>query len=115
MATIEDARTFAETLPRTDVVLVRGRVKFRVKGLVYVAFSKDEKLMGFAFPKLEREALSQSEPAKFQMPEAGDLRYNWCIVRLDAVDMPELEEIVLHAWRMVVPKFLARQQEAGQC
>ena len=110
MVTLEDARAFAETLPRTDVVLVRGRVKFRVKSLVYAAFSKDETLMGFAFPKLEREALVQSEPEKFQLPEPGDLRYNWCVVRLDVIDLAELHQIVLHAWRMVVPKYLAREQ-----
>jgi|SRR5690349_7246251 hypothetical protein len=112
MVTLEEARAFAETLPRTDVVLVHGRVKFRVKQMVYAAFSKDETLMGFAFPKLEREALVQSEPGKFQLPQATDIRYNWCVVRLNAIDEVELRQIVLHAWRMVVPKFLAAERDA---
>jgi GNAT superfamily N-acetyltransferase len=107
MVTIEDARAVAQTLPRTDVVLVRGRVKFRVKSLVYAAFSKDETLMGFAFPKLEREALVQSEPTKFQLPDPSDMRYHGCVVRLDTIEDVEMRQIVFHAWKFVVPKRVA--------
>lgn len=114
MVTLDEARAFAETLPRTEVVLVRDRVKFRVRTLVYVAFSKDQTLMGFAFPKLEREALVQSEPHKFQLPEPRDMRYNWCVVRLEAIDSAELRQIILHAWRMVVPKRVATEQSDAQ-
>ena len=63
--------------------------------------------MGFAFPKEEREALVGSEPAKFLMPERGDLRYHWAVVRMSAIDDVEMREIVLEAWRMVVPKRVA--------
>jgi len=76
---------------------------------VWLAFSRDETLMGFAFPKEEREALVASEPHKFLMPKQSDLRYNWVVVRLDAIDEIEMEEIVLDAWRMVVPKKVAAE------
>ena len=36
--------------------------------------------------------------------EPSDLRYNWVVVRLDAIDEEATREIVLEAWRMVVPK-----------
>lgn len=111
MVTLEDVREFAQRLPRTEVAVVRGRVKFRVGRIVYLALSADESEMGFAFPKLEREALVQSEPDKFLMPETADLRYNWCVVRLGAIDAEQMREIVWHAWRMVVPKRLAAEQE----
>jgi hypothetical protein len=107
MVTIEDVREVAAGLPRTEEGLVRDRVKFRVGRLVYLAFSRDETLMGFAFPKEEREALVASEPEKFRMPERSDMRYNWCVVRLAAIDKVEMREIVMDAWRMVVPKRLA--------
>ena len=107
VVTIEHVRGIASGLPRSYEVLVRDRVKFRVGRLVYLAFSRDEKLMGFAFPKEEREALIASEPDKFLMPKPSDQRYNWVVVRLDAIDEEELEEIVLEAWRMVVPKRVA--------
>jgi hypothetical protein len=107
MVTIEDVRELALSLPRSYEALVRDRVKFRVGRIVYLAFSRDETLMGFGFPKEEREALVASEPDKFLMPERGDLRYKWAVVRLSAIDEVEMREIVLDAWRMVVPKRVA--------
>jgi hypothetical protein len=107
MVTVDDVRAFVSQLERSYEVLVRDRVKFRVGQIVYVAFSRDETLMGFAFPKEEREALVDSEPDKFMMPTGGDLRFNWVIVRLAAIDVDEMRELVFDAWRMVVPKKLA--------
>ena len=107
MVSIEDVRAVASGLPRSYEVLVRDRVKFRVGRLVYLAFSRDETLMGFAFPKEEREGLIESEPDKFLMPKPSDQRYNWVVVRLDAIDEDEMREIVQEAWRMVVPKKVA--------
>jgi hypothetical protein len=107
VVTVEDVRSLAMSLPRTTEALVRDRVKFRVGRIVYIAFSRDETVMGFAFPKEEREALVRSEPDKFMMPGASDLRYHWVEVRLEALDVLEMRELVLDAWRMVVPKSVA--------
>jgi hypothetical protein len=109
MVTIDEVRELALTLPRSYEALVRDRVKFRVGRIVYLAFSRDEKQMGFAFPKDERAALVDSEPDKFLMPRQSDLRYNWVEVRLDALDAVEMRELVLDAWRMVVPKRVAAE------
>lgn len=49
----------------------------------------------------------RSEPAKFMMPSRSDLRYHWVEVRLDAIDATEMRELVIAAWRMVVPKSVA--------
>src|SRR6476646_2768057 len=107
MATIEDVRELALSLPRSYEAMVRGRVKFRVGRIVYLAFSRDEELMGFAFPKEERDGLIASDPDKFLMPAPSDQRYNWVVVRLSAIDTVEMRELVLDAWRMVVPKKVA--------
>ena len=107
MVTVADVRALARTLPRSSEHLIHDRVKFRVKQIVYCAFTRDETLMGFAFPREEREALVASEPDKFLMPRESDLRYQWCVVRLAAIDTVEMREIVLDAWRMVVPKKVA--------
>jgi hypothetical protein len=107
VVTIDDVRAIAAGLPRSYEAFVRGRVKFRVGQIVYLAFSRDQTLMGFAFPKEEREALLQTYPEKFLRPRQSDLRYHWVVVRLEAIELPELREIVLDAWRMVVPKKLA--------
>lgn len=107
MVTLDEVRELAIGLPRTTEAFVRGRVKFRVGRIVYLAFSRDETVMGFAFPKEWREALVGSEPDKFMLPSESDLRYNWALVRLAAIDATEMRELVLEAWSMVVPKRLA--------
>ncbi len=107
--TVEEVRAHALTLPRTHEALVRDRVKFRVGRIVYVAFSHDETVMGFAYPKEERAALVASEPEKFAMPAPRDERFNWVRVRLAAIDAEEMREIVTEAWRMVVPKRVAAE------
>lgn len=107
MVTINDVRALALSLPRTHEALVRGRVKFRVGRIVYLSFSRDEALMGFAFPKEDRDWLVGGDPAKFLLPVASDLRYNWVLVRLAALEEAEMCELVLDAWRMVVPSRVA--------
>ena len=94
-------------LPRTTEAFVHGRVKFRVGRIVYLACSRDETVLGFAFPKEWRDALVASEPDKFMLPGQSDLRYNWVLVRLAAIEAPELRELVIDAWAMVVPKRVA--------
>ncbi|MGH8925438.1 MAG: MmcQ/YjbR family DNA-binding protein [Acidimicrobiia bacterium] len=107
MVALDDVRLVATRLPRSVEALVRGRIKFRVGRLVYLAAARDERLLGLAFPKEEREALVASDPRKFIMPKPSDLRYHWVLVRLAEIDYPEMAELVVDAWRMVVPKFLA--------
>ena len=107
MVTVDDVRSVASGLPRSTEALVRGRVKFRVGRIVYLAFSRDGTELGFAFPKEWREALVESEPQKFRLPDESDLRYNWAVVRLAAIDAPELRELVVDAWAVVVPKGVA--------
>src|SRR3954447_8858166 len=109
MVTVDDVRALASQLPRSYEALVRDRVKFRVGRIVYLAFSRDETVMGFAFPKEERNELVASEPGKFLMPATSDLRYNWVAVRLAAIDHDEITELVMDAWRMVVPKRVAAE------
>lgn len=107
MVTVDEVRALARTFPHSYEVMVRGRVKFRVGKIVYLSFSRDGKVMGFAFPKEERDWLVGGSPDKFMQPEGGDLRYDWVLARLEALDKREMEELVVDAWRMVVPKRLA--------
>jgi hypothetical protein len=109
MVTVDDVREFVTGFPRSYEAYVYGRVKFRVGQIVYVAFSRDETVMGFAFPKEEREWLVGTEPEKFSMPSESDLRFNWVHVRLAAIDVAEMRELVYDAWRMVVPKRVAAE------
>jgi hypothetical protein len=107
MGTVDDVRALALSLPRVTEAYVHGRVKFRVGQIVWLAFSRDETVLGFAFPKEWREALVASEPEKFQLPGESDLRFNWVEVRLAAIGAEELRELVLDAWALVVPKYVS--------
>ncbi len=106
---VEAIYAWGAGLPRTDAVVVHGRRKLRVGSMVYLSLSADERVLGFGYPKLEREALVASAPEIFHMPQGSDLRYNWVLARLDRLDADEACELVLDAWDMVVPRFLARQ------
>ena len=110
MVTIDDVRALALSLPRTTEALVRDRVKFRVGQIVYLAFSRDETQMGFAFPKDERDALVASEPNKFLHAE-GRPTFVTTGSRCGStrIDHDEMRELVLDAWRMVVPKRVAAE------
>lgn len=108
MAVLDDVLALGSELERSYPVMVRERLKFRVGQLVYVAFSLDEREMEFAYPKLERDGLIAAEPAKFSLPSPADLRFNWVRSTLAALEPSEARELVVDAWRMVVPQRLAR-------
>jgi hypothetical protein len=107
MVTVEDVRAVAGGLPRSYEVLVRGRIKFRVGQIVYLAFSRDETLMGFGFPKSEREYLVQTDPETFMLPDAANMRFHWVVARMDRLNPAEMPGFVVDAWAMCVPKFLS--------
>ena len=105
--TVDDVRAVASRLPRSYEALVGGRVKFRVGRIVYLSFSRDGEVMGFAFPKEERDWLVGGSPEKFMLPSRSDMRYHWVLARLAALDRQEMTELVEDAWRMVVPRSVA--------
>ena len=107
MVTVQEVREVATPLPRTTEHLIHDRVKFRVGKIVYVAFSRDETTMGFAFPREERESLVAAQPTVFHLPGPADLRFQWVQAWLAELDHPRMEELVIDAWRMVVPKGVA--------
>ncbi len=109
MAGLEDVRRIALGLPRAYEALVRDYVKFRVGRLVFASVSPDESLLGFGFPKEARESLVESDPDTFLMPVRSDLRYNWVRLRLARVAVDELEELLVDAWQMCVPKKVAAE------
>src|SRR5919108_5130464 len=106
MVTLDDVRGVVRDLPRSYEAFVRGRVKFRVGRIVYLDFSRDQTIMGFAYPREWRPVLVSSAPDKFMLPIESELRWNWARVRLAALDQAEMRDLVLDAWAMVVPQRL---------
>lgn len=107
MVTLAQIRAVAAGLPRTSEHLIREYVKFRIGSIVYLSVSPDETLMGFGFPREERAALVEARPDTFQLPRPSDMRYQWVVARMAALDEDEMAELVVDAWRMCVPKKVA--------
>jgi hypothetical protein len=114
VVTVDEVREFARTLPRSSEAFVRGRVKFRIGRIVYLSFSRDGEVMGFAFPKDWRDALVESEPEKFSLPSQSDLRYHWVHVRLAAIDEDEMRELVEDAWAFTAPRRVVEEYAASR-
>lgn len=112
--TAEDVRDVALVLPRAYEAWVRDHRKFRVGSIVFASVSPDETLLGFGFPREERAALVASEPDKFLMPRQSDMRYQWVVARMAALDLDELRELVTDAWAMCVPKKVREGYLAGE-
>jgi hypothetical protein len=108
LVTADDIRGVALSLPRAYEALVRDRVKFRVGRIVFVALSRDELMMGCGFPREERAAMVAAYPEKFAMPIPSELRYRWIEVRMAAIDVEEMSELVTAAWCMCVSKSMAQ-------
>ena len=114
MVTVDEVRAVAGALPRSSEALVRGRVKFRIGRIVWLALSRDESTMGFAFPKELRNGLVESDPDKFSLPSKSDMRYHWAHVRLAAINEDEMRELVEDAWAFCVPKSVAEEYAASR-
>lgn len=113
MVTVDDVRRIAADLPGSYEVVVRDRIKFRVGRYVYIAFSRDETVMGFAYPREERDALVASDPETFLPPDPVDVRYQWVQARMAALDEDQLRELVVDAWRIAAPKRLIVEYDRG--
>lgn len=113
MTTVDDVRRIAADLPGSYEVVVRNRIKFRVGRYVYLAFSRDETVMGFAYLREERDALVASDPETFLPPDPVDVRYHWVQARMAALDEAQLGELVVDAWRLAAPKRLIKEYEGA--
>ena len=104
MVTADDIRAIVRELPRAYEAIVRDRVKWRVGSIVFAALSRDELTLGFGFPRDERESALANEPELFLPPAKSDERYQWLQARMDALVTDRLEELIVDAWTMCVPK-----------
>ena len=123
--TVDEVRAVARSLERAYEVVVRGRLTFRVGSIVFLAFLQDVagsdggkasgdsgETVGLGFPKDWRAAAVESRPETFSLPRASDLRFDWIVARLAALDHDEMVDLVEDAWALCVPKFLVARRRA---
>jgi hypothetical protein len=109
MATADDVRRIALSLPGAIEKLAWGMPTFRLqdRGLVFASLDDDDRVMGVKCPKEEREELTAAEPDKFFLRGGHDDHYAWVRVRLEALeDDDELRAILIDSWRQAAPRRL---------
>lgn len=114
MVSMLQVQEIARPLPRSYEVYVHRQCKYRIGSIVWLAFSRDETVMGFAFPKEWRQIVVEAEPHKFMLPRESDMRFNWVHARLAALEYEEMHDLVIDAWKMAVPKRVAAEWDAKQ-
>ncbi|WP_370647011.1 MmcQ/YjbR family DNA-binding protein [Mycobacterium sp. IDR2000157661] len=108
MITVEDVRGIALALPRAYDGGARSRdVPGRTAGIPRLLAGRDGAGIRLAPGGTSRSGGGRAQ--KFMLPRPSEMQYNWAVVRLDAIELDELRELILDAWRMCVPKSVAAQ------
>jgi hypothetical protein len=115
MATMDDVRRIALSLPETDEhSSYGGRPSFRVrkKGFAYVR--EDGESIALWVPDLgDKEALIGSDERKFFTTTHYD-GYTIVLVRYRELDTDELRELITDSWRLKAPKRVLAAFEASE-
>jgi hypothetical protein len=122
MATWEDVRRLALSLPETSEVVSRGNLQWRVKDKSFVwerpLRRSDYEALGDAAPEgpilgawvehlVAKEALLANDAGVFFTTPHFD-GYAVILARLDEISVEDLEEVVVEAWLVRAPKRLAK-------
>jgi hypothetical protein len=122
MATWDDACAILRELPGVEIAAPGGERVARVKGtrLAFVAenersrpprFGTDEVLaVRTEYPT--RAALVAEDPDRYAVTPHYET-YPAVLVRLQALSVEELRELLTDGWRLIAPKRLARQLDEG--
>jgi len=113
VATEDDVRRIALSLPETTERPSYGTPGFRVKDKLFSRIREDGALVLWVEDLGEKDALVQADPAKFFTTPHYD-GYASVLVRLDAVDVEELTELLSDAWRVRAPRKIRERFDAEQ-
>ena len=114
MATIEDVRRIALSLPETMERPMYGTPGFRVRNKAFARLREDgDVLVVWCADEDEKEALMATEPEIFfTLPHYDG--HPLVLVRLDAIGREELRHVLIDAWRVRAPRRLAAQFSATE-
>ena len=113
MATEEDVRRICLSLPETIEKPYEGLPGFRVKDRLFARIrARPDALLVWRSDVSEKEALIASEPEKFfQIPHYEG--HPGVLVRLEAVDVEELRELLTESWELRAPPKLVSAFNSG--
>jgi len=112
MATEDDARELALSLPESIEKPSYGMPGFRVKDRLFARIREErDVLVVWCADVVEKDFLIRAEPEKFFTTPHYD-GHSIVLVRLPAVDRQELWELVTESWRLRGPKRLVAAFDA---
>ena len=109
----DDVRRIALSLPETTERPSYGTPGFRVKDKHFARIREDGALAVFVSALEEKEALIAAEPEVFfTLPHYDG--YAMVLVRLEAIGVEELTEVLTDAWRVRAPVKVRAAFEAAE-
>lgn len=111
MASEDDVRAIALSLPETEERSSYGTPGFRVKDRLFARIREPGVLLVRCADEGEKDFLLRADPEKFFTTPHYDGHAS-VLVRLGAVDRDELRELLTDAWRARAPKRLADALDA---
>lgn len=113
MVTEEDVRRVALALPATTEKPSYGTPGFRVKDRLFARIRDEGDLLVIWVADLEeKEAMLAAEPATFTTTPHYD-GHPMVLVRMGAVEVDELRELLTDAWRVRAPKRLVAELDGA--
>src|SRR4051812_10315801 len=104
MATEADVRKIALSLPETTEQLSWGKPGFRVKDKPFVRLLEEGDAFVLWVENLDEKAILLASDAKKFFTTPHHDGYATVLVRLKAVGVKELRELLTEAWRIRAPK-----------
>lgn len=110
--TIEEVRKLAMSLPETTEESHFDKRSFRVRGKIYAVIQEDLISLVVKTTKEERLAAVTLAPEIYSVTD-GFQNLNYMKLQLDRISLDEFRPVLIHAWRLVVPKSIAKEYENG--
>jgi hypothetical protein len=113
VASVDDMRRMALSLPATTEAPSYGTPGFRVKDRLFARLRDDDLLVVWCADEEEKRAMIAADPAKFTTTPHYDGHPSVLVV-VAAVSVDELGELLTESWRLRAPKRLLADFDAGK-
>jgi hypothetical protein len=108
----DDFRSVALSLPDAEERETWGHPTFRVRDKMFAALSNDGSGASVKATKEEQAALIAEGPETFSVP-AYVGHHGWVGIDVTRIDIAQLHELIVEAWRLTAPKRLVKTYDAG--
>jgi hypothetical protein len=105
--TVEQVRAAALALPEAVEVVTWGELTWRVRDKIFAMGGVESPAISVKCSREEQAELVAMDPGTYRVA-AYVGRFGWVTVTLARVDVDELRELLVEAWRRTAPKALVK-------